>query len=171
MRKAGSKIALIGATKNETGASAYSLVRGEEGTAVPGLDIEGALALYRTLYTAIKKGWILSAHDLSEGGLAVALAEFGFPLQAGIEVNLESVGDLAPQTLLFSESNSRILLEVAPEHADDLAALFADLPFAFIGESTDAHTRLITTHAGNEIINEELSTLKELWKNGLTPYY
>jgi len=171
LRKGGSRIALIGATKNETGGSAYSLVRGEEGTAVPDLDIEEALALYRKLYEAIKHGWIRSAHDLSEGGLAVALAEFGFPCGAGLEIDLNAVGDLAPQTLLFAESNSRILLEIAPEYSAEVATLFAGLPFAFVGESTDAHQNLIVKYGEDELINEAFSTLKEIWKNGLTPYY
>jgi phosphoribosylformylglycinamidine synthase len=171
LRRPGSRIGLIGATANETGGSAYSLARGEEGSAVPGVDLEQALALYRALHEAIKKGWILAAHDLSEGGLAVGLAEMGFSLRAGIEVDLDALGDLAPQTLLFAESNSRVLIEIAPDHADAVTACFAGLPFTLIGSSTDAHTRLRASRAGSEVLNEELSTLKDTWKNGLTPYY
>jgi phosphoribosylformylglycinamidine synthase II len=171
IRRPGSRIGLVGVTANETGGSAYSLARGEEGSAVPGVDLEQALALYRALHEAIKKGWILAAHDLSEGGLAVGLAEMGFSLRAGIEVDLDTVGDLAPQTLLFAESNSRVLIEIAPDHADAVIACFAGLPFTLIGSSTDVHTRLRASRAGSEVLNEELSTLKDTWKNGLTPYY
>jgi phosphoribosylformylglycinamidine synthase subunit PurSL len=171
LRRAGSVIGLIGDTHNETGGSAYALARGEEGTAVPGVKLEQALACYRKLHEAIKQGWILSAHDLSEGGLAVALAEMGFSLKAGMEIDLSALGDLAPQTLLFSESNSRIAVEIDPAHADAVAALFAELPYTPIGSSTDAHGCLQVRHGGSDVLNEELSTLKDLWKNGLTPYY
>ena len=174
IRGAGRLIGLLGRTLDETGASAHAAAHGVEGGEVPGLDPAAALELYRRFHQALKNGWILSAHDCSEGGLAIALAEAGFGLQAGVEVDLESVpapAGLPPTALLFSESNARIVFEADPRHEKDLRSLFAGLPFAFIGRTVADHRRLRIGLGDAVFVDEPLNELKDLWKNGLTHYY
>lgn len=73
------------------------------------------------MLTAIRKGLVNSAHDLSEGGLGVALAESCFGKGIGAQVELSS--ELRSDVLLFSESQSRILLSASPEQAEAILAL------------------------------------------------
>jgi phosphoribosylformylglycinamidine (FGAM) synthase-like enzyme len=74
----GNLLYLIGETKDEMGGSHYNLVNGLTGGNVPTVDKEMAPKIFRALHQAIKQGLILSCHDLSEGGLAVAAAEMAF---------------------------------------------------------------------------------------------
>ena len=174
LRGGGRLLCLLGETRNETGGSAYAQLLGRDAGHVPGPDPVAALALYRRYHQAVTKGWILSAHDLSEGGLAVAAAEMGFSGTAGLELDLERVpqaDDLEPQTLLFSESGGRILFEIDPAREGAVRRHFDGLPFAVIGRSVDAHRDLRVRRAGEPLLSEPLSELKRLWKHGLTPFY
>jgi len=174
LRRPGSRLALVGYTNDETGGSIAARLCGAPGSAVPDVDVPVALSCYRALHEAMKKGWVLSAHDLSEGGLAVAAAEAGFSLRAGIDLVLDAVPTAAPLsalTLLFSETGGRILLEIEPEHVEHVSTIFAELPFAWVGVTTSEHLRLRITHAQSPLIDEPLETLKATWKNALTPYY
>jgi len=94
------------------------------------------LRVYRALHQAITNGLVKSAHDLSEGGLAVAAAEMCIGGRLGINVvatlQSTSVGSVA----LFIEVNGCLLVEVSPANAAAFENQFTDLPFAKIGEVT-----------------------------------
>ena len=174
LRRSDSVIALLGVTGEELGGSIVARQMGEEGLVVPGTDLERNLSLYRKYYEAVKNGWILSAHDVSEGGLAVALAEFAFSGKAGLDISLNQLrvkDDPGKIARLFVETPGRLVMEIAPEHREQVLELFADLPLTELGTATDAH-RNLRVEWGNEILlDESLSELKSLWKNGLAPYY
>ena len=79
---------------------------------------------YRALEKAIRKGLVRSAHDVSDGGIGVALAESAFAGGLGAEIDLASVpqaGVFRDDYLLFSESQSRFVITVKEEHADAVA--------------------------------------------------
>ncbi len=174
IRRANSHICLAGTTGRETGGSVYERMKGATAGPAPSWEPDTAMGIYRRLHSAIRNNWILSAHDLSEGGLAVALAESGFSISAGMEIRLETVpadDKLDSAELLFSESTSRILFEVANESIDEVRRHFEGLPFAVIGRTSAEHRRLTIHHDDDLIINETLTDLKKSWKNGLTPYY
>jgi len=119
-KTAGDIIVLLGSTYDELGGSEYlavihGLVKGKP----PALDLEREKAVQRTVLTAIRQGLLHSAHDLSEGGLAVALAETTFENLIGAEIHLTTAG-LRKDSLLFGESQSRILVSL-PQ--DNLAML------------------------------------------------
>src|SRR5262249_15722326 len=106
----------IGATKLELGGSHQSLVVGAEGRHVPGVDVEIAKRTFAAVHEAINNGLIRACHDLSEGGLAVALAEMAFAGGCGANIRLADVprdDSLFPgaenfeAALLFAESASR----------------------------------------------------------------
>src|SRR5262249_32638299 len=106
LKEPGNSLYLIGVTRNEMGGSHYQLIHGLDGGAVPGVDKELAPRIFAKLHGAIQAGLVRSAHDLSEGGLAVAAAEMAFA--GGIGADLTGLprisdGDDA-SVALFSES-------------------------------------------------------------------
>ena len=128
---------------------------------------------------AIKRGLLSSCHDLSEGGLAVALAEMAFAGGFGAPVALAEVPrENAAESdfvLLFSESPTRFVVEVRPECSGELAALWNGLPFCRLGEVTgrtaengNASPRLIVQGlSGSIAIDAEVAALKSAWQEPL----
>jgi phosphoribosylformylglycinamidine (FGAM) synthase-like enzyme len=113
----GSTIYLLGETKDEMAGSHFRLVSGgaAEGEVAPSMP-EYAPALYAALHKAMSKGLVLSCHDLSEGGLAVAAAEMCLAGRLGMTLTLDEGDSIVD---LFSESNGRLLVEV---HASQVLA-------------------------------------------------
>ncbi|MBI5962248.1 MAG: phosphoribosylformylglycinamidine synthase subunit PurL, partial [Chloroflexi bacterium] len=101
--------------------------------------------VYRALHRAIQHGLIKSAHDLSEGGLAVSAAEMCIGGRLGLEINTTSN--------LFNEVNGCLLVEISPTDAPTFEQQFANLPFAKIGTVT---AKLILKFNDAEISIEEL---------------
>ena len=174
VRKAGSLLAVVGLSGPDMGGSVYARLKGVEGLKVAGIDLGAALDSYRKFHQAVVSGLILSAHDISEGGLAVTAAEMGFSMRAGIEIDLDALpvaGNPGRVARLFGEAPSRILIEVAETASGQLEQLFTGTAFAVIGRTNAAHSKLRFTDGGEYILDAELASLKEQWKNGLTHYY
>ena len=118
-KSAGDVIILIGGLGDELGASHYMKVchRRKEGLP-PRLDYRREIAVHQALRDLIHSGLVQSAHDCSEGGLAVALAESCFnPEQRfGAEIKLDA-RDLRADVALFNESQSRVIISVSPQKA------------------------------------------------------
>ena len=165
-KRAGSLIYLLGETRDELGASHYALLHNLEGGLVP-QPVAGALARYRTLHAAFQGGLVASCHDLSEGGLAVALAEMSLAGRFGADVNFEAVHEDAT-VALFSESAGRLLLEVGLEHAASLEALFAGETLLALGSvSADP---IFTIQLGDDVILEtDIVALELAWRGDLAP--
>lgn len=127
-KRAGHQIYLLGETKTHFGGSHFIRCGGIVADAtVPDLPLM-APRYYRCLHEAIRQGWISSCHDLSEGGLGVALSEMCIGGQLGCTIVLDrpASGVLSENTIaLFSESNGRLLIEVAPYHNQEVIDLFA----------------------------------------------
>jgi phosphoribosylformylglycinamidine synthase subunit PurSL len=175
LRHANSVLCLLGSTNDEMGGSVYARHVGLKGAAVPQTDCAANLLLYRKFHQARCAGLVLSAHDLSEGGLAVAVAEMGFSGKGGIEIDLAALpgvtADMPDALVLFSESTGRLLVEVAPENVAAFSAMFADFAFAVIGKSVDSHRQLVVNRSQNEVIREELGSLKISWQHRLAEFY
>ena len=159
LRRRDSLIAVIGSTESELGGSVYARQKGLTNATVPGTDMDAAMDLYRKYYECVKQGLILSAHDVSEGGLAVTLAEAAFSGKAGLEIDLSSLPtgeDVSVAAMLFGESPSRLVVVIAPENLEKVAEIFEGQPFAPLGLSAEAlcvFTALlikITDHTGGE---------------------
>jgi phosphoribosylformylglycinamidine synthase len=114
---------LLGETREELSGSEWAhVVHGHLGGLPPRLDLGAERALAALLHDAARDGVVTSAHDLSDGGLAQALAESTFARDIGVTVSLASVaGDAF--VALFSESTARALVTVTDEQADALVAL------------------------------------------------
>ena len=114
----GSALYLLGTTRQELGGSAYLAAAQQLGNSPPRIhDMAGTIASYRALHESILDGQVASAHDLAEGGLAVALSEMaiGAEFGAGIELGaLRIEGEVDDVGRLFGESLGRILVEAAP---------------------------------------------------------
>ena len=139
---------IVGTTYNELGGSEYYKLKGFLGNSVPKLQATKARKTYYNLTKAMGGGFVKSCHDLSEGGLAVAAAEMAFAGGLGLEIDLKKVPgkDLARNDfVLFSESNSRFLIEVAETDKEEFEGLMGKA-CAQIGKVTDrpktAHPRL-----------------------------
>ena len=138
-KNAGDVIYVIGETKDELGASAYYRKLAEEqgspmnyGGTIPSVDGELALKIYATMNKATDAELLKSATTPTKGGLAVAFSLAAIGGQLGADIDLSSFG-LDAATALFSESNSRFVVTVAPEKATELEALFVGLPLVNVG--------------------------------------
>lgn len=176
-KEPGNRLLIAGKTRNELGGSHWLLTQGLTGGQVPRVDPALGRELFRAVHAAIRRGLLRSCHDLSEGGLAAALAEMAVAGGLGATISLRDVpcdDDAAHDNiLLFSESPSRFLLEVKTEHMAELSELFGGLPLGRLGEvvgHTSEHPapRLhITGLASTPVVDAPLSDLKSAWQRPL----
>lgn len=169
LRRSTSVLCLIGAGSASLGGSVYARTEGIKNQPVPQFDPAAALAVYRAYYQCVAAGHILSAHDISEGGLAVTLAEMAFSGKAGLDITLPGTESAA--AALFNETPGQIVIEVDPENTAAVRAAFAGLPFSEIGNSTASNRNLVVRRGGQIFINEDITGLKALWKGGLAKWY
>ncbi|MBP3385440.1 MAG: phosphoribosylformylglycinamidine synthase subunit PurL [Candidatus Methanomethylophilaceae archaeon] len=111
-KKTGSCIFVVGKTKDEMGASLLFRKFGGEQGAVPDVDIDALKRYMDKLLSAMDEGIVLSCHDCSDGGIAVAVAEMCISGQCGAEIDLSAMMGSSVQRKLYSESNSRWIVEV-----------------------------------------------------------
>lgn len=125
-RREGDQVVLLGDTKDEMGGSEYlKVIHGAVVGKPPAVDWGAEKALQECLVRSASAGLLSSAHDLSEGGLAVALAECC--VQGGTGARVELPGSLPPHVELFSESQSRAVVAVPAQNLADLEDLAAGL--------------------------------------------
>lgn len=165
VKAAGNRLYLLGETKDELGGSEYLRLRGSAGGTVPRTDPRALKQRMSALREAMRQGTIASCHDVSEGGLAVAVAEMllGGDLGASLEFARLHPG-LRRDLLLFSESNSRWVVEVWRDTADrfdDLMTSHGVHCYA-LGE-TEATGRIRVNSGDRELVNLSLEDLRAAW--------
>jgi phosphoribosylformylglycinamidine synthase len=164
----GNLLFVAGQTRNELGGSHYYKVLSQTGSAVPKVDLTLAVKIARRIAGAIEKGLVASCHDCSEGGLAVALAEMAFAGGFGIEADLRGLAKSNDCTQLdaqlFSESNSRYIVEVEPDNFDGFAKMMLNLPFGQIGKVKKEKTLTIKDANGKTVIDTGIDVLKQAWQ-------
>ena len=167
-KQAGNLILIVGETKDELGGSQYYAAHGELGANVPKVDLKTAPKIVAAVAKAINQGLVRSCHDCSEGGLAVALAEMAFAGGLGIHAQLNgvpcNVEDLRTDTMLFSESASRFIVEIEPDNFGRFADICRDVRFAEIGRVVDDAQLIIKDGQNRPVINAEIAQLKEVWQ-------
>ena len=151
------------------GGSHFHLAMGKEGGAVPRVDMGIAPRLFHKLHDTIRQGLLRACHDLSEGGLATALAEMAFAGEVGADITLASMASVeSDEVLLYSESPTRFIVEVAPAHAAAFQACFGeDVPVYRIGQTVKEPRLRIAGGNGEWIIWASLADLKEAWQRPL----
>jgi phosphoribosylformylglycinamidine synthase subunit PurL len=178
-KEAGDQILLLGETGNDLGASEFlSALGGHVVGPVPHLDMDMELFVQKACFRAIQAGSVRSAHDCSEGGLAIALAEscfaapFGKALGARIRLDDHARGSNDDPirhwlALLFGETPSRIILTVRPENVREVTAIAQEegAPCILIGEVVE--NRLTIELAQDLLIDEPVSVLQERFLESL----
>lgn len=167
----GSSIYAVGRTRDELGGSRYYRMLGFVGRNAPTVDAATGSGTMNRLHKAISQGLVAACHDCSEGGLAVAAAEMAFAGGYGIVLDLDAV-PRDPEadrddTVLFSESNSRFVVEVPSGREADFEAIMEGSPFGRAGTVTGEDRFLVRGLGGDEIVSTELSILKEAWQRPL----
>ena len=171
-KKSGDQIALIGFTMEELGGTEYLKVMFDRSAGKPPvLDRKHEKRVQDFCRELIQRGFISSAHDCSEGGLAIAVAESCFSpgcQTLGATLTLEST--LRNDTLLFGETQSRIVISFPEERINEIKDLAMAFPvdFSLIGKVGGSHFTIMVN--GNEIIKQEIDVLKKIWKTSLGNY-
>lgn len=160
-KQAGDLIYVLGETKDEFGGSELQkLLEGEISGKSPEIDLDVEAKYQKAVLDAIQAGLVASAHDLAEGGLAVALAESLISAK-GLGAKVIVAGN--PVSALFSESQSRFLLTVKKEHKDEFEKLTGAV---LIGEVTEEPS-LQMLHNGETIVNTPVETLESAWRGAI----
>jgi phosphoribosylformylglycinamidine synthase len=134
LKGSGNILYLIGRTGPEMGGSAYYRMMGASSPRVPDVDIQALKDSMDALLSAMAEGLVRSCHDISDGGLAAAVSEMCIGGQIGAAIDLDGTGELRTDKKLFSESNTRWLVEIEPANAPVFESIFGELPAFRIGE-------------------------------------
>ncbi|MGN7282189.1 phosphoribosylformylglycinamidine synthase subunit PurL [Bacillus altitudinis] len=162
-QQAGDVIFVIGETKEEfAGSELQKMTEGRIYGKAPEIDLDVELARQEALLAAIQNGLVQSAHDVSEGGLGVALAESTFGtdgLGADIQLDLNSAASL------FSESQSRFVVTVKPENREAFAAAVQDAKE--VGTVTNDGVFTVKNQEGQQWIHAAVNELERAWKGAI----
>ncbi len=165
----GDVVFLLGETFEELGGSEYLMVvHNQEVGPAPRLDLQRERAVQQVCLTAIRDGFVPSAHDCADGGLAVALAECCMTApEAQLGATLMLPGDMRPDALLFGESASRIVVSVRPEHAEPLRDIARrhDVPCTKLG--VVGGDRLVLQGRGFSV-HLPVEAIHAAWSTGLS---
>jgi phosphoribosylformylglycinamidine synthase len=172
LKRPGSRLAIIGLSKLATVGSQLELTGVVADGGIPTVDPEACRQVIRAVASAQRAGTVLACHDISDGGLAAAVAEMAIGGRIGARINLttvpfESAGsvpaDARELAIAFGESPCRFLCEVPAGSADAFAGHLKDVPWAFIGEVlADPVLELVGT-SGTERI--DVSQLAAAWRS------
>ena len=165
-QREGDVLLLLGATYPELGGSEYlAVVHGQVAGQPPALDLEREAAVQNLVREAIAAGLVTAAHDCAEGGLLVALAEG--TMAGGLGAEVVMTGDLRPDFLLFSESQSRVLLAVEPVMVEKVLDLAREkgVPAAVIGHC--GGRELVVQLNGRTLVNLSLGEMEKAWRESI----
>jgi phosphoribosylformylglycinamidine synthase II len=167
-KQSGDIIILLGENKDEIGASLYMKhIHNLESGPVPQIDLNIELGVQEVCRQAIQEGLLQSAHDASEGGLAVCLMECSFLSREKIGCTIELQDNLSPTVLLFGETQSRIIVTTKPENVsrfEDLANT-KKIKTTILGKT--GGRKLIISHHGEEVINYSVDIGFKTWKQSI----
>ena len=171
-KQAGHCIGLIGFTMEELGGSEYLKVLFDRNEGKPPvLDRKHEKQVQEFCLELIQKGLIQSAHDCSEGGLAIAVAESCFSAkEEALGATLELESTLRGDALLFGETQSRIIISFPEELTDQIEDLALSYPvdFSLIGKT--GGSQFTVSINGQEYIKQDIESAKEIWKTSLGRY-
>ena len=171
----GDIIYLLGETHQELGASELAFMLRDErgggiGGIVPQIDADRNISLYRAIVSAMDKSLISSAHDCSDGGLAVSLAECCFGSDTGAIIEIKSLWencqDLDSWGALFGESLGRILVSINPKNKIDFENKMKNHSFHKLGTVSN-NKEIEIFENQNLILTASLDNLKKAWKSSL----
>jgi phosphoribosylformylglycinamidine synthase len=171
LKKPGNLLYIVGKTFKELGGSEYYKLKGFLGKSVPTVRAVQARKTYYALTKAIGAGCVKACHDLSEGGLAVSIAEMAMASDYGAEIDLPKVPSeplKRDDFTLFSESNSRFLVEVAEKDRDTFETLMKGRVYAEIGKVTKKPQLLVQGLNRSNVLDATIADLHTNWKRTLS---
>ena len=167
-KEAGNLIYVIGKTRDELGGSHYYDLHKTIGNNVPKVYFDEALKTFTALSKATENRLVKSMHDCSDGGMAVALAEVAFSGGLGMEVFLNEVSYQSAkknnETILFSESNSRFVVEVEKAKQKEFEKLLKGVAFGLVGCLSKKPDFKIFGLDGKVCLDADINKLKESWR-------
>jgi len=162
----GNRLYLLGRSGPELGGSLWARRSGVAGIRIPVPDPAALRVLGDRFLRAVGRGLVAAAHDVSDGGLAVALAEMAFGGGLGFDVDLAATGLLGPGVALVAEGRSRLVVEVPERSADAFERAMRPVPVARLGVVTpDGGLLRWGTRTAARI---DLLGLYPRWREGLT---
>ena len=157
----GDKVYLVGQTRDDyAGSELQKMMTGDISGIVKSFDLHHVHQYMQRLLTTMENGLVSSAHDLSEGGLGVALAETVFKTDLGLKVDLAD----QPAARLFSETPGRFIVTVAPEKATEFEKVLGK-DAHLIGEVTNSHWLMVKLANGE--LNENVAKLQKTWEEAI----
>lgn len=161
LKEHGSALVLVGhRNPADMAGSVYCRLSGVEGTNLPRINLGTLSQVFKSVHSAISGGHVLACHDISEGGLAAALAEMCFGGQMGAVITMEA-GD-KPEEFLFNETAGMFLMEI--RDVKGLPEVFSGVPFRIIGK-TVKDMSVSVNRDGKELFSVELERLRDAWKS------
>ncbi|KOP64959.1 phosphoribosylformylglycinamidine synthase [Bacillus sp. FJAT-18019] len=162
----GDAIYVLGDTRAELGGSEFqAMMHGVSEGRPPELSLDTEKKLLSGVLKAIQSGLVQSAHDVSEGGLAAALAESC--ISGNIGASVEWATDLRNDVALFSESQSRIVLSVSPDHKNALEKLLQEAGVPFTALGVVGGNKLSININGASALEESVEALKSVWEDAI----
>jgi len=160
-KQPGDLVYVLGVTRAELGASELASELGFTSPDVPQVEALSARRAYKTLHAAMRQGLVTACHDCSDGGLAVALAEMAIGGRLGASLDLTAAPapvSLSELELLYAESQSRLVVTIAPEHQAAFEELFTGQPLGLLGAVTEKPV-LILGRNGQQLCAEDVEGL------------
>lgn len=166
LKAPGDSIFVVGLTKAELGGSEYYRLMGYLGNSVPRVDAEIASSIFSKMIEAMDSGLVSACHDLSEGGLGLAAAEMAISPGLGIELDLRRVpvsGVHRNDFVLFSESNSRFLVEVPSGRRHEFESVMSGVPHAEVGSVVRSEGLRIIGIDGRVVVDIGPEEIRKAW--------
>ncbi len=137
------------------------------GGKLPPIDLEKEKKLIETLVSLIRKGLVISAHDISTGGLIISLLEGIFPTDLGLDIEIYT--DESLQAFLFSENPTRVIVSVEEEKAEEFKGIVEEsgLEWMLIGKTVEGDDSIKIYLNDEWILTLKKGELKEIWENSL----
>ena len=159
-------IYILGDTHEELGGSEYGHLYGYENNNVPNVDSKKAMKLYQSFFKANKAGFILSAISVHIGGLGTALAKMSIASDLGMKLNLSFAKKISTTNLLFSESQSRIVVSIKTSMKKEFEKVFKNQSCALIGK-TKLEKYLSINIFNEDLINIPITDLSKAYKKNI----
>ena len=169
-KKRNNLIYLIGNTYPEFGGSQLFKILNTNDGKVPRVYVRKGKKIMNKISKAVRQNLIVSMHDLSEGGLAVALSEMAFSGGIGADISVKNIKELNKfqdsRLSIFSESNTRFLVEIQKDKSKKFESLFKNLPLTFLGKVGGTKLK-IRDEDGKRFIDISIEELKKRWSKGI----
>jgi phosphoribosylformylglycinamidine synthase len=185
LKKSGNLLFLVGQTKAELGGSHLDLILDDAEqsrptsipaaawSAVPRVDLSAAPRIFQAMHQVISEGCVAACHDLSEGGLGVAIVEMAFAGGKGVDLDIAAAArsaGLDDLTFLFSESATRFIVEIEPSRVERFVAAFRNGGLTEpqqIGSVTASDRVRVVGTSKSHMIDSAIDELRRAWKSPL----